>query len=404
MSVLVVGLRERDTGRLIFSQADEFSLEKGNWCLVESQLGLDLARVVTSFDSSTVDWISKVTMVNLVRKATADDLEKVKEISALESEALAACRDKILKHDLSMKLIKVKYLFDQSKAIFFFTSEARVDFRDLVRDLASTFRCRIEMKQVGVRDEARMVGGIGCCGRLLCCTTFLRDFETVTIKMAKEQGLTLIPSKISGMCGRLMCCLVYEYLTYRDVNKRIPKLGRTIETSMGPGKIRHVNAIRETATIELEDGQRVDVAIPPHACDEVIYELCMREQHETIEFDPFHVSLDAEVTKQLRQNRRNETVDEPRDESRRRQRPRRSKPRTRQPSPDQPRTGRPATTGVRRERRPDRPRPPVKGPQSGPGGREGEKQEDRSDAAKKRRRRGRRRRSGGSDKKTQNES
>jgi len=171
------------------------------------------------------------------------------------------CDQKIKEHKLPMKLVDAEYSFDRSKIIFYFTSENRVDFRELVKNLASIFRVRIELRQVGVRDEARMLGGCGPCGRKLCCITFLKDFDPVTIKMAKVQNLPLNPSKISGLCGRLMCCLGYEYDSYRECLKNLPKVGKEFKTDQGKGKVIAVNPLKMTVTVDLGEGKKVEVKL-----------------------------------------------------------------------------------------------------------------------------------------------
>jgi cell fate regulator YaaT (PSP1 superfamily) len=174
-------------------------------------------------------------------------------------EVMDACSKKIHERHLPMKLIDAEFTFDRSKIMFYFTAEGRIDFRDLVKDLANVFKTRIELKQIGVRDEAKMLGGFGPCGRVLCCATFLKDFEPVTIKMAKEQNLPLNPTKISGLCGRLMCCLSYEHKTYKELMKGAPKEGDTIKTEKGSGKVIGINAIKRCSTVELEDGSLIEV-------------------------------------------------------------------------------------------------------------------------------------------------
>ena len=174
-------------------------------------------------------------------------------------EVMDACSKKIHERHLAMKLIDAEFTFDRSKIMFYFTAEGRIDFRDLVKDLANVFKTRIELKQIGVRDEAKMLGGFGPCGRVLCCATFLKDFEPVTIKMAKEQNLPLNPTKISGLCGRLMCCLGYEYKTYKDLMKGMPKEGEIVKTEKGDGKVVSVNAIKRSVTAELQDGSQIEV-------------------------------------------------------------------------------------------------------------------------------------------------
>ncbi|MBN2382096.1 stage 0 sporulation protein [bacterium] len=187
------------------------------------------------------------------RKATEEDIQQHMKNLELEEQAYNLCIQKIKERHLPMKLVKVKFYFDRTKSVFYFTADGRVDFRELVKDLAYEFKTRIEMRQIGVRDEAKMIGGYGCCGLSLCCCTFLRDFEPVSIRMAKEQNLTLIPSKISGLCGRLMCCLMYEFETYREIKKQFPKVGKKIMTKHGEGKVARINIIQESLLVDIPE-------------------------------------------------------------------------------------------------------------------------------------------------------
>jgi len=193
----------------------------------------------------------------VIRKATAEDLEQFKGNQQLEKETFQFCLQKIREKGLNMKLVKTEILLDRSKALFYFTSDKRIDFRELVRELATEFRMRIEMRQIGVRDEAKMVCGLGSCGRELCCAKFMNQFELVSVKMAKEQNLALNPTKISGVCGRLMCCLAYEFPTYVELKKDLPKVGKHIVTRSGKGKVIRQNVLSQTVTIELEEGEKL---------------------------------------------------------------------------------------------------------------------------------------------------
>lgn len=218
MSVTVIGVRFKEAGKIYYFDPDDFPVEKGNHVIVETARGIEYGAVVTAIkqvpESEVVAPLKKV-----IRIATPDDDARVEENNHLQKEAFQICLEKIEQHQLPMKLVDVEYTFDNSKIIFFFTADGRVDFRDLVKDLATVFRTRIELRQIGVRDEAKMMGGIGFCGRPLCCATFLGDFAPVSIKMAKEQNLSLNPTKISGICGRLLCCLKYENDVYVENRK-----------------------------------------------------------------------------------------------------------------------------------------------------------------------------------------
>ena len=189
----------------------------------------------------------------LLRKATKEDLRRVEENKKKEAEALRICEQKVAEHELDMKLVECEYSFDGSKILFYFTADGRVDFRALVKDLASVFRTRIELRQIGVRDESKMLGGLGVCGRPFCCSTFLGDFHPVSIKMAKEQGLSLSPTKISGTCGRLMCCLKYEQDAYTDLLKRTPKVGAIVKTPLGRGLVVENNLLTQTLKVKMDN-------------------------------------------------------------------------------------------------------------------------------------------------------
>lgn len=196
-----------------------------------------------------------------VRAATPEDLAQDEKNRAFEQRAFAYCQERIQARQLPIHLVRASYLFDGSKIIFYFTAPGRVDFRELVKDLVQEFRCRIELRQIGVRHRAKMVGGLGVCGQELCCASFLKDFEPVSVRMAKEQQLSLNPSKISGVCGRLMCCLTYEYATYQEIKKHLPKIGKRVRLPEGDAKIVRYNLLRQTVTLELEEGQELELSL-----------------------------------------------------------------------------------------------------------------------------------------------
>ena len=253
--IKVVSVKFKDTGRNYFFDPGDLSLNIGDKVIVESAGGLSLgvisegAREVP--DEKVVKELKKV-----VRKATDKDFSQLNENRKKESEAFGICERKISEHNLDMKLVSVEYSFDGSKITFFFTADGRVDFRELVKDLVSHFHTRIELHQIGVRDEARMLGGIGICGRPYCCKQFLNDFEPVSIKMAKEQGLSLNPTKISGSCGRLMCCLKYEQEAYDELIKITPNIGATVKQNGEVGTVVDVNLITGNLIVKpkAEDG------------------------------------------------------------------------------------------------------------------------------------------------------
>jgi cell fate regulator YaaT (PSP1 superfamily) len=238
--------------------AGEFSLDANENVIVETEKGLVLGRVLSPPREKEKRFFLK-SPKKVVRKATPEDLEQFERNQQLEKEAFQFCLRKIREKNLNMKLVKTEVLLDRSKILFYFTSEKRVDFRELVRDLAGGFRMRIEMRQIGVRDEAKMICGIGSCGRELCCTKFMNRFELVSVKMAKEQNLALNPTKISGICGRLMCCLSYEFPAYMDLKKDLPKVGKHIVTPSGRGKIIRQNVLSQTVTVELEEGGEITI-------------------------------------------------------------------------------------------------------------------------------------------------
>ena len=254
----VVGIRFKEAGKIYYFGPGELDLQKGDDVIVETVRGVEYGMVVIGPREVEDDKI--VSPLKIVKcKATPADREKVKENRRKEKEAFKICEKKIAVHKLPMKLIEVEYTFDVNKIIFYFTADGRIDFRELVKDLAAVFRTRIELRQIGVRDEAKLIGGIGCCGRPLCCATFLGDFEPVSIRMAKDQNLSLNPTKISGICGRLMCCLKYEQDNYEQTRKRMPRVGREIITPDGVGVINAINVLEETVRVRIAVGDSFEL-------------------------------------------------------------------------------------------------------------------------------------------------
>ncbi|MBI5375985.1 MAG: stage 0 sporulation protein [Candidatus Schekmanbacteria bacterium] len=234
-------------------------LKKGDYCIVEVDKGQDAA-IVTSDPFIPHKGTDISSFKKVIRKATDDDVKKIETHKEKEREVLRKAGDKVESRNLQMKIVRVDTSFDDSKIIFYFIADGRIDFRELVKDLAYEFRTRIEMRQIGVRDQARIIGGYGHCGRELCCSSFLEEFEPVSIKMAKAQNLTLNPNKLSGICGRLMCCLMYEYTTYKEINRDLPKYGKKVTLHDGrTGKVRKVNTITRKLIVELEDTTMVTV-------------------------------------------------------------------------------------------------------------------------------------------------
>ncbi|MBQ9784950.1 MAG: stage 0 sporulation family protein [Clostridia bacterium] len=250
--VEVVGIRFRSVGKMYYFAPNGFKVKKGEYAIVETARGPEFGDVClgnTMVNAS--DTVSPLRPV--LRVATKEDAAHNEENRKKEAEALVICQKKIAEHKLEMKLIEAQYAFDNSKLLFYFSSEGRVDFRDLVKDLASVFHTRIELRQIGIRDEAKMLGGIGACGRPLCCMTFLPDFAQVSIKMAKEQGLSLNSTKISGLCGRLMCCLRFESDVYSAEHKLTPSVGSTVKTEDGIGNVISTNPLAGTIRVVLKD-------------------------------------------------------------------------------------------------------------------------------------------------------
>ena len=231
-------------------------LKPGDRVIVETDRGRSMALVAT-VPSLVPDDLVPESLKTILRKATATDLEAADRNRAREKETHLFCQAKIAERNLEMKLVKVEYVFDGSKAIFYFTADGRIDFRDLVKDLAQQFHTRIEMRQIGVRDEAKIVGGIGICGRELCCSSFLRDFAPVSVKMAKEQNLALNPTKISGQCGRLLCCLGYEFDTYCELRKGLPKCGKHLKCGGVEGEVVKVNTLGRSFTLRTVDSREL---------------------------------------------------------------------------------------------------------------------------------------------------
>ena len=250
--VEVIGIRFRSAGKIYYFDPRGQKLKKDDFAIVETARGLEFGEV--SMENTMIGVSQTVTPLRpLVRVATPADIEHNAQNREKEKDALVICQQKIEAHKLDMKLIDVQYAFDNSKLLFYFSSDGRVDFRELVKDLASVFRTRIELRQIGIRDEAKMLGGLGSCGRMLCCSTFLPDFAQVSIKMAKEQGLSLNSAKISGMCGRLMCCLHFEAETYAEEIRRTPAIDSQVKTEDGIGTVISINPLAGTIRVVLKD-------------------------------------------------------------------------------------------------------------------------------------------------------
>ena len=254
----IIGVQFQENGKMYYFDSSDIDVKTGEYVIVDTARGNDLGEVVMGTrEVDEENWHTPLKKV--IRLADEQDIKHGQENRAKEKEAFAICQKKIAEHKLEMKLVSVEYAFDNSKILFFFTANGRVDFRSLVKDLASVFKMRIELRQIGVRDEAKMLGGLGPCGRPICCGSFLDQFQPVSIKMAKEQNLSLNPTKISGVCGRLMCCLKYEQEHYEMTRKKMPKIGREVITPDGTGPVTDLNIVKETVFVRLTNGDTSEI-------------------------------------------------------------------------------------------------------------------------------------------------
>ncbi|MDY0161823.1 stage 0 sporulation family protein [Desulfobotulus sp.] len=258
--IRIAGVRFKAAGKIYDFSAENLDLSLGDAVIVETEQGLGFATVATPVREQKTPYTG-FPLKKMLRLAQPDDFLRVEENQQIEEKAAHFCKKEVENLSLSMNLFSVESTFDASKLTFFFTSEGRVDFRQLVKNLVKEFRVRIEMRQVGIRHQAKMCGGIGRCGRQTCCSAFIEKFEPVSIRMAKEQGLSLNPTKISGLCGRLMCCLTYENSTYRDLKSGVPKVGKLVETPKGKGRVTRHNVIAGRMAVRLEDGLEVEFCV-----------------------------------------------------------------------------------------------------------------------------------------------
>lgn len=256
----IVSISFHCAGKLFDFEAKEFDLVPGDKVIVETERGRALGTVISKPRIISPDE-APPKLKSVLRLANENDMQMSDSNGQREREALKFCKQKVQQRQLEMKLVRAEYLFDGSKIIFYFTADGRIDFRELVRDLAQHYRTRIEMRQIGVRDEAKLVGGLGICGRELCCATHLREFAPVSVKMAKAQGLALNPSKISGQCGRLLCCLAYEYETYNDLKKNLPKCGKKLQLNDGKAEVVALDILAQKVTLACHDGERCTMHI-----------------------------------------------------------------------------------------------------------------------------------------------
>ena len=248
---IIIGVKFKGAGKVYYFDPDEAILNAGDYVVVETSRGIECGTVTFGNREINDDGLNRP-LKKIIRPATAEDIAHLEDNRKKEEKAYGICLKKIIEHNLKMKLVTVEYTFDNNKILFYFTADGRVDFRELVKDLAGIFRTRIELRQIGVRDESKMLGGLGICGREFCCKGFLSDFQPVSIKMAKEQGMSLNPVKISGTCGRLMCCLKYEQEAYSDLLKKTPKIGAYVSTPDGKGTVVDQNLIKVILNVQLQ--------------------------------------------------------------------------------------------------------------------------------------------------------
>lgn len=248
---IIIGVKFKGAGKVYYFDPDEAILNAGDYVVVETSRGIECGTVTFGNREINDDGLNRP-LKKIIRPATAEDIAHLEDNRKKEEKAYGICLKKIIEHNLKMKLVTVEYTFDNNKILFYFTADGRVDFRELVKDLAGIFRTRIELRQIGVRDESKMLGGLGICGREFCCKGFLSDFQPVSIKMAKEQGMSLNPVKISGTCGRLMCCLKYEQEAYSDLLKKTQKIGAYVSTPDGKGTVVDQNLIKGILNIQLQ--------------------------------------------------------------------------------------------------------------------------------------------------------
>lgn len=255
--IKIIGVRFRNAGKIYYFSPKKFHIQKGDHVIVDTARGIEYGTVVVGVKSLPDDQVVQP-LKEVIRIATVEDALRVERNREKEKDAMKICLEKIRKHELDMKLIDAEYTFDNNKVLFYFTADGRIDFRDLVKDLAAVFKTRIELRQIGVRDETKIIGGIGICGRPLCCHSYLSEFAPVSIKMAKEQNLSLNPAKISGVCGRLMCCLKNEEETYEYLNSRLPGMGDIVQTDDGlKGEVQNVNVLRQLVKVIVDvDGEK----------------------------------------------------------------------------------------------------------------------------------------------------
>ena len=295
--IKVVGVRFKKAGKIYYFDPADMNIQKDTYVVVETARGIEFGECVIGIKEINENDIV-APLKSVLRIATEDDIDRHFKNKDKEKDAFNICLKKIQEHGLTMKLIDVEYTFDNNKVIFYFTADGRVDFRELVKDLATIFKTRIELRQIGVRDEAKMLGGLGPCGRPMCCSSFLGDFASVSIKMAKEQNLSLNPTKISGICGRLMCCLNYEQSTYEDIRKRMPKVGSIVKTSEGTGEVFSNNIVKESVKVKLKKGE--EEILEEFKIDTI--ELIKGHYEDSVDDDDIKLEVESEEDRKLIKN------------------------------------------------------------------------------------------------------
>ena len=295
--IKVVGVRFKKAGKIYYFDPADMNIQKDTYVVVETARGIEFGECVIGIKEINENDIV-APLKSVLRIATEEDIDRHFKNKDKEKDAFNICLKKIQEHGLTMKLIDVEYTFDNNKVIFYFTADGRVEFRELVKDLATIFKTRIELIQIGVRDEAKMLGGLGPCGRPMCCSSFLGDFASVSIKMAKEQNLSLNPTKISGICGRLMCCLNYEQSTYEDIRKRMPKVGSIVKTSEGTGEVFSNNIVKESVKVKLKKGE--EEILEEFKIDTI--ELIKGHYEDSVDDDDIKLEVESEEDRKLIKN------------------------------------------------------------------------------------------------------
>ncbi len=305
----IVGVRFRKPGKIYFFDPANFELKLGDSVIVETVMGKELGTVAV-VNRKVDESKQKEPFKKIIKKAVEEDIKHEQENQKKEKEALETCKKKIKEHKLDMELVETRYLFDNSKLIFYFTAEGRVDFRDLVKDLASIYKTRIELRQIGVRDQIKRLGGNGICGRELCCCSFLNDFDSVSIKMAKEQNLSLNTAKITGSCGRLMCCLKYEQDVYEDKMKKLPHPGAIVKTEEGEGVVETVEVLRELIRVKFKDEEGNNYFKKFNASDIKIIKDSKKDEKEDDQIDPEELKELEKIEQMDKYDKKNTDKDE----------------------------------------------------------------------------------------------